>query len=145
MLKNALIFAAALVTANSFVSAADAGGCGGREFFQRNYYSYQSYPDRSYVRAERRSKRAVLSQARVKANAKAAANARQIAAKKAAAPSTDVALAETPVAKIKDVTIPFVKKADLETPVAPVKTASTPDVCRKFSATVGGLIDTPCE
>jgi hypothetical protein len=138
VLKISLALAAALIAGSAFVTTAEAGGC--HHGFGGGFF-HQSYASQSYASSEASlyAKRRAIARARAeaKAQAQAAAKARLLAASRAAA-KINVAKVETPALKTADATTPVLKKADLET-------ASTTPICRKFSAAVGGLVETACE
>ena len=130
MLKISLALAAALIAGSAFVTTAKAGCHGG---FGGGYF-HQSYARQSYAssKSSRYAKRRAIAEARARAKA------RQLVAQRAAAAKINVAKVETPARKTADATTPALKKANLES-------ASTTPICRKFSAAVGGLVETACE
>ena len=169
MTKISLALAAALI-GSALVSTAEARGCGGGySGFGGGYSrSYQSSPSNLYAR------RQAVAQAHAKAKAQAAARARQIAAKRDAAASVNVAKADpatteaAPTIVIPDT--PTVVKAETAATPAPLTTAAlTPEtdvkaevakpiqvkkaeavnpdkkICRKFSAAINGLVEVACE
>ena len=136
MLKISLALAAALVAGSAFVTTAEAGGChhgfGGG-------FSHQSFASQSYADNDER----LYQKRRAIARARADAKARQLAAQRAPASTISVAKVDKPAVKIANATVSTSKKSDLETSGAVV--ASATPVCRKFSAAVGGLVETACE
>jgi hypothetical protein len=133
VLKISLALAAALIAGSAFVTTAEAGGChhGFGGGFLRHAFARQSFADNQERLYEKR---------RAIARARAETKARQLAAQRAVASKIDVAKVETAPAKVADAT----KKGNLATPGTAVVAAATP-VCRKFSAAVGGLVETACE
>ena len=125
MLKISLALVAALIAGSAFVTTAKAGCHGG----YGGGYVHQSYAS---------SEASLHARRRAIAEARARARARQLAAQRAAAAKINVAKVETPARKTADATTPALKKANLES-------ASTTPICRKFSAAVGGLVETACE
>ena len=145
MLKLSLTLTASLLAYSAFVTTARAGGChhdfGGG--YVRQSHASQSYgnPSPNYY-----ARRKAIADARARANAQAMEKARLLAAKRSAAAKIDVANAETTAPKSDDAATATVKKLEVEKSAPTVvETASATPVCRKFSATVGGLVETACE
>ena len=135
MLKISAAIAAALVAGSVFVTTAEAGGCHhgfGGGFFR-------------HALAQSHAKKAKLfEKRRAIARARAAEKARLLAAQRAAASKVAVAKVESAPAKVADATVSTSKKSDLDTTGTAVVASAAP-VCRKFSAAVGGLVETACE
>jgi len=137
VLKISFALAAALIAGSAFVTTAEAGGC------HRGFgggFLMQSLARQSYAENQQR----LYQKHRAIARARAEAKARQIAAQRAAAAKINVAKVETAPVKVADATVITSKKSDLETSGTAEVASATP-VCRKFSAAVGGLVETACE
>ena len=144
MLRIFLVFSAALIAGSSLVTSAEAGGC--HHGFDGGYFR-QSYSSQSYANPAPNyyARRKAIAEARARAKAHAVEKARLLAARRSAAEKVEVAHESQPTQPV-DAATPILKKADSEKSAAlALNTAAAPQVCRKFSATVGGLIETACE